>query len=104
LPKIAPSNISKVWLTNAVFSHYPHQSLSCESCHRAALTSQETSDVLLPGIASCQGCHKSSGASNGAENGCFLCHQYHNWKETGIQNPPHGMDLSEIPFKAKGAD
>jgi hypothetical protein len=104
LPKIAASNITKIWLKNAVFSHYPHQSLRCESCHRATANSQETSDVLLPGIKTCQQCHKSAGASNGAENGCFLCHQYHDWKQAGPRSPAHGMELTAIPATGKGSD
>ncbi len=98
LPTVAPSNITKIWLPNSVFSHYPHQALSCESCHKAALTSQETKDVLLPGIKTCQQCHNSPGASVGAENGCFLCHQYHNWKEPSGPKPYHGLEVTSVKF------
>lgn len=96
LPTVAASNITKIWFPNAMFTHYAHQAFSCESCHRAALTSQETGDVLLPGIKSCQKCHNSPGASKGAENGCFLCHLYHDWKEPGKLQPTHSIELTVL--------
>ncbi len=81
LPHVAPPNIKPVWLANSVFSHYAHVSVKCESCHAKAPNSQETSDVLLPGIASCQRCHNGKPEKFGAaQNGCFLCHQYHQWQ------------------------
>ena len=64
------------WMPHARFSHAAHQMLTCTSCH-AATTSTETSDVLMPGIATCRSCHNQS--ANGAESRCFLCHTYHDW-------------------------
>ena len=96
LPSIAASNITRIWFPNAAFTHYGHQAFSCESCHKAAKTSQETKDVLLPGIASCQKCHNSPGASTGAENQCFLCHLYHNWKEPGNLKPTHSIEMTGL--------
>lgn len=81
-PEVAPANIKPVWLKNAVFSHYAHVSIQCESCHAKAPTSQETADVLIPSIKTCQSCHNGQPTNFGkAQNGCFLCHQYHNWNE-----------------------
>jgi cytochrome c551/c552 len=80
-PTVAASNIRPQWLGNSVFSHYAHASFDCKSCHTKALASQETSDVLIPSIKSCQSCHNGEPTKVGqAQNGCFLCHQYHNWK------------------------
>ncbi|MGC1200058.1 MAG: hypothetical protein WA879_00785, partial [Candidatus Acidiferrales bacterium] len=45
--------------------------------HTRARTSQETADVLLPGIATCRECHHSG--PEGAEDRCFECHTYHDW-------------------------
>jgi hypothetical protein len=81
LPTVAPANIKPQWLTNSVFSHYAHASFDCKSCHTKAVASQETSDVLIPSIKTCQSCHNGDPTKAGqAQNGCFLCHQYHNWK------------------------
>ena len=40
-------------------------------------SSRETSDILLPGIATCEKCHHSG--SDGVEARCFECHTYHDW-------------------------
>ncbi|HWC18617.1 MAG TPA: hypothetical protein VG498_16525 [Terriglobales bacterium] len=82
LPEIIPANMSSIWLPNSMFSHYAHASFDCKSCHIRATASQQTSDVLIPSIAICQQCHNGDPTKIGhAENGCFLCHQYHAWKE-----------------------
>ncbi len=78
LPVVAKSNITPRWFQHAVFDHDQHRLVSCESCHARARTSQETSDVLLPPIQTCQQCHHSG--TDGAEARCFECHIYHDWK------------------------
>ena len=75
LPKIAPSNITSRYMPHAKFDHSQHALLDCASCHAAALTSQQNSDVLLPGIATCRACHHSG--AEAAESRCFECHTYH---------------------------
>lgn len=75
LPKIAPSNITARYMPHAQFDHSQHGLVTCESCHAAALTSQQSSDVLLPGIATCRSCHHSG--AEAAESRCFECHTYH---------------------------
>jgi hypothetical protein len=82
LPAVAKSNITPRWMPHANFNHQRHQSVACTECH-AALASRETSDILLPGIATCEKCHHSG--KDGAEARCFECHTYHDWtkaKET----------------------
>lgn len=82
LPEVAPSGIKPVWLPNSTFSHYAHVSIDCKSCHTKSINSEETSDVLIPSIKTCQECHNGQPTKIGeAQNGCFLCHQYHNWKQ-----------------------
>ena len=78
LPTVAKSNIAARWFQHAVFDHEQHRMLTCTSCHSQALTSQETKDVLLPGIATCQQCHHPG--AEGAESRCFECHVYHDWR------------------------
>ncbi len=79
LPVVAKSNITVRWFQHAVFNHDKHRLLKCEECHTAARTSQETSDILLPGIKTCEQCHHSG--SEAAEARCFECHTYHDWKK-----------------------
>jgi hypothetical protein len=83
LPAVAKSSIPARWFLHANFDHRSHRMLDCLSCHARAASSEETSDVLLPGIAVCQRCHRSqqSPGDNFAEARCFECHSYHNWKD-----------------------
>lgn len=76
LPTVAKSNITPRWLPHANFNHQRHQMVSCTECH-AALTSRETADILIPGIATCEKCHHSG--ADAAESRCFECHTYHDW-------------------------
>ena len=84
LPKIAPSNITARYMPHAYFDHSQHGLVDCASCHAAALTSQQSSDVLLPGIANCRSCHKPG--AEAAESGCFECHTYH---DPAMRKPAH---------------
>jgi hypothetical protein len=85
LPVVAPARVTPVWLPHAVFDHHAHQMLACASCHPKALSSQETTDVLIPGIATCRECHFRG--PHAAESRCFECHIYHDWSR---QKPIHG--------------
>jgi hypothetical protein len=75
LPKVAPSNITPRYMPHAKFDHSQHGLVPCISCHAAATTSQQSSDLLLPGIATCRSCHHSG--TEAAESRCFECHTYH---------------------------
>jgi predicted CXXCH cytochrome family protein len=82
LPRVLPANMPAVWNRWATFSHDAHQALDCSSCHTAVAKSKETSDVLIPSIQLCRNCHNGDPAQGGhAENRCFECHQYHDWKQ-----------------------
>jgi hypothetical protein len=81
LPTVAPSQITRIWLPKGRFNHESHRSFTCESCH-AATKSQQTSEVLVPAIATCQTCHNGNPEKGGrSENRCFECHDYHDWKQ-----------------------
>ena len=83
LPEISPPSIPASWLPHASFSHRAHRVLACVACHKAK-DSQETSDVLLPPIASCMHCHRQGGTSAD----CALCHLYHDRaRERGLDGP-----------------
>jgi hypothetical protein len=79
LPYVAPANITLQWMPHAKFDHGAHTGFTCVSCHQKALTSTEASDVLLPGIATCQTCHAPG--PDHAESRCFECHTYHDWSK-----------------------
>jgi hypothetical protein len=77
LPKVAPGKLTLQWLPHSRFDHDAHRGFSCTGCHQNALKSTETSDILIPGITTCQACH-APGAGY-AESRCFECHTYHDW-------------------------
>ena len=77
LPYIAPADIALQWMPHSKFDHDAHRGFTCEGCHEKALTSTEASDILVPGIATCQTCHAPG--PNHAESRCFECHTYHDW-------------------------
>jgi hypothetical protein len=80
LPEVAKSNFTVRWLAHGEFDHHAHRMMACTACHTRAPESRETADVLLPGIRTCQQCHRQQGsAKEAAEGRCFECHQYHDW-------------------------
>ena len=79
LPRVAPANITARWMPHAKFDHDAHRGFTCMSCHEKALTSTQSSDVLLPGIATCRTCHAPG--PDHAESRCFECHTYHDWSK-----------------------
>ena len=79
LPNIAEAKTTTRWMPLAKFDHSAHTGFTCVSCHEKALTSAETTDVLLPGIATCHTCHAPG--PNHAESRCFECHTYHDWSK-----------------------
>jgi len=79
LPVVAESNITARWYPHAVFDHEDHRFVKCLGCHAAAAKSQETADILLPGIQTCEECHHKGQES--AESRCFECHIYHDWSK-----------------------
>ncbi len=79
LPAVAKSAITARWLPHAEFDHKAHQMVQCASCHVKAPDSRETSDVLIPGVQTCQQCHHAG--KDAAEARCFECHTYHDWSK-----------------------
>lgn len=76
---VAPANVTLRWLPRSKFDHEAHTGFTCVSCHEKALTSTESAEVLIPGIATCQTCHAPG--PNHAESRCFECHTYHDWSQ-----------------------
>jgi hypothetical protein len=88
-PKIAAANMTLLWLPHARFDHDAHRGFSCEGCHPKALSSTESSDVLVPGITTCQTCHAAG--TEHAEARCFGCHTYHDWGKRKDVKPTFTM-------------
>jgi hypothetical protein len=82
---IEPPNIPARWMPHSRFRHESHRPLlECTECHKQAAHSTQTSDVLLPSVATCQQCHNTSrGWAGGARSDCIECHTYHS---CGVEN------------------
>ncbi len=83
LPGVAPTCIPERWLPHSRFNHGAHRPLGCTECHKA-MESTETTDVLMPSIATCRECHRD----RGARAGCVECHAYHDKGKTRDLNGP----------------
>ena len=79
LPRIDGARTRLQWLPHARFDHDAHTGFSCTSCHANALKSTDSSDVLIPGIATCQACHADGPGHARAQ--CAECHTYHDWSK-----------------------
>jgi hypothetical protein len=97
VPQIAAANTVARWMPHAKFDHDAHNGFSCVSCHEKALTSTQASDVLLPGIATCQTCHAPG--PDHAESRCFECHTYHDWTKRQEVNPRFTLPALQIGGK-----
>jgi len=86
-PEIPKSAIPVRWMMQAKFDHNAHQLVTCTECHAQANASNNTADVLLPGIATCQRCH--SGGRSAADSRCSECHGYHDWKKVRPTSSVH---------------
>src|SRR3954464_409690 len=85
---IRPVAFPTRYLLNGWFDHRDHQimqrpgqprlegSAACISCHRAP-SSNSSSDLLLPDLASCRDCHGGEHSSRPVPSTCAMCHDYH---------------------------
>lgn len=77
------------WLPKAHFSHAAHEQTECSACHVAEPSKQAT-DVLMPGIDTCQECHgggESQPNSGLITSDCLMCHSFHNQALEAMHNP-----------------
>jgi len=70
--RIEPPRVPLRWLGRARFDHKTHRFDSCGRCHNMSLNAK-SSDLTLPGIATCRECHREQGA----RTTCVTCHPYH---------------------------
>jgi len=73
---VAPVRVSGIWFTDAKFTHEKHTTVKCEDCHDAR-KSEKASDLLIPGISNCRGCHAGAYAKDKVATTCIACHDYH---------------------------
>ena len=74
--EIKPVRIAEAWFPKARFDHEQHKTIACKNCHAAA-RSEESEDVLVPGIQKCETCHGGLGAESRVESTCVSCHGFH---------------------------
>jgi predicted CXXCH cytochrome family protein len=74
--RIHPVAFPERYVRHGWFDHRAHAAQSCASCHDAA-HSQAASDLLLPGIETCRGCHGGERTSKPVASSCAMCHDYH---------------------------
>jgi hypothetical protein len=87
LPQVAEAQLTERWMPHARFDHDAHRGFTCAGCHPGALTSKETSDVLVPPLANCKTCHAPG--PDHAESRCFECHTYHDWSKRKEVKPTY---------------
>jgi predicted CXXCH cytochrome family protein len=80
--RVEPVRLTTSFFPHANFSHAAHDSgvTDCDSCHNAS-ASESASDLLIPGIDTCRGCHGSGVARRNAASQipstCIMCHSFH---------------------------
>ena len=85
---IRPVAFPTRYMLHGWFDHRAHQivqrpgqpriegSAACLSCHRADASSN-SSDLLLPNMASCRDCHGGETSRLPVESSCAMCHDFH---------------------------
>ncbi len=88
---VEPVRLNEDWYASSDFDHRPHLNAAlaetdeqCLSCH-AAHKSEQSSDVLIPGVDNCLQCHNSA-AKNSSKLMCLECHGFHE-SEHGLMRP-----------------
>lgn len=83
---VTPVRLNTTYLLGARFDHRAHASEQCSRCHQAN-ASKLSSDVMLPGIASCRECHSDPGTLNRMGSACVDCHGFHTAKHALFGEP-----------------
>jgi len=73
---IVPVRINQDWMRKARFSHEKHLTMNCVTCHLAP-ESNNSSEILLPDIETCQNCHGGVAAHEKLQSTCVDCHGFH---------------------------
>lgn len=74
---VKPVSVPKFYMSKAWFDHKAHDTAKCETCHTAP-KSKSATDVLMPGIKTCQSCHAGATPQHDKiQSTCSMCHGYH---------------------------
>ncbi|MGH8583846.1 MAG: cytochrome c3 family protein [Gammaproteobacteria bacterium] len=73
---INPVRVAETWFPKARFDHGQHQAVECRTCHKVA-SSDDSVDVLVPGIATCRDCHGGPDTEGKVASNCVSCHGFH---------------------------
>ncbi len=74
--RVLPVHQTQRYYEHGWFDHNPHRNEPCSTCH-AARQSNNASQLLVPGIATCRSCHGGEGSHAKVETPCASCHEYH---------------------------
>ncbi|HEY6642900.1 FHA domain-containing protein [Povalibacter sp.] len=81
--QVVPIRLARDYFPAARFDHRSHESqgkltggAACLSCHKAA-DSRESSDLLLPPVATCESCHSDRPLAERVTTSCVTCHAFH---------------------------
>jgi len=105
--QVLPVRLSDDFFPSAHFNHRAHGiqkertgDAACLSCH-VANKSEQSSDLLLPGITQCLECHRSRASGDQIVSQCVSCHGYHPRNvdaqktiQNPIQNPTQSRTLN----------
>ena len=73
--------LTQHWLPKSTFSHAQHKNAACSDCHSPE-KSKDSSDILIPDIASCRTCHAGAKPEkNKVVSTCDSCHGFHSETE-----------------------
>lgn len=73
---VKPVRVAGTWFPRSEFTHRKHDTMGCADCHKA-LTSTDSSDLLLPDIDNCRQCHGGEHATGKVPSTCISCHGFH---------------------------
>lgn len=100
--QVNPVHLTRVWMPKSFFEHDEHTTYDCMRCHGKqvgegektvrfgnttvplavtrdgyAMTSNESSDILLPKIGVCRECHGGEDTTDMLASTCIECHRFH---------------------------
>jgi predicted CXXCH cytochrome family protein len=81
--QVIPIRFARDYFPSNRFPHRSHEiqkkltgDAACLSCH-AAKKSEDSSDLMIPGITKCTECHGDKAATERVTVQCVSCHEYH---------------------------
>lgn len=96
-PSVREVVLQQSWMTQAKFTHAPHQWVQCDTCHVAA-KSNNSDHLLLPKISSCRSCHGGVDSTDKIQSTCIDCHRFHQGEALEMGSVT-GKPANESSFK-----